>query len=73
LVWCGPTGPSRRKSHPDRVSQIASGDLESDEVATLSRDAQALGFRLRIIFHYGSERQRVSRASRAGESRDWLL
>ncbi|HWB37684.1 MAG TPA: helix-turn-helix transcriptional regulator, partial [Rugosimonospora sp.] len=38
-----------------RVSQIEHGDLDVNEVATLSRYAQALGARLRIIFDYGDD------------------
>jgi DNA-binding XRE family transcriptional regulator len=45
---------------PGRVSQIENGDLEVNEVATLSRYAQALGGRLRIMFDYGTEMHQVA-------------
>ncbi|WP_435871549.1 type II toxin-antitoxin system RelE/ParE family toxin [Micromonospora humida] len=45
---------------PGRVSQIENGDLDVNEVATLSRYATALGARLRIIFDYGSELRQIA-------------
>lgn len=45
---------------PGRVSQIENGDLDVNEVATLSRYAQALGARMRIIFDYGSDLRQIS-------------
>lgn len=39
---------------PGRVSQIENGDLDANEVATLSRYARALGARMRIICDYGT-------------------
>ncbi len=45
---------------PGRVSQIENGDLDVNEVATLSRYARALGARMRIVFDYGDDlRQRA--------------
>lgn len=41
---------------PGRVSQIENGDLDVNEVATLSRYARALGARMCIIFDYGAGR-----------------
>ncbi|WP_433311655.1 helix-turn-helix domain-containing protein [Micromonospora sp. CA-269861] len=43
-----------------RVSQIENGDLEANEVATLSRCARALGARMRIIFGYGSDLRQIA-------------
>ena len=40
---------------PGRISQIENGDLDINEVATLSRYARALGARLRIIFDYDDD------------------
>jgi len=45
---------------PGRVSQIENGDLDVNEVATLSRYAQALGARMRIIFDYGSDLRQIA-------------
>ncbi|MFI5911140.1 type II toxin-antitoxin system RelE/ParE family toxin [Dactylosporangium sp. NPDC051541] len=45
---------------PGRVSQIENGDLDVNEVATLSRYAQALGARLRIIFDYGDDLRQIA-------------
>lgn len=44
---------------PGRVSQIENGDLDVNEVATLSRYAQALGARMRIIFDYGNDLRQI--------------
>jgi len=44
---------------PGRVSQIENGDLEVNEVATLSRYARALGARMRIIFDYGNDLRKI--------------
>jgi DNA-binding XRE family transcriptional regulator len=43
-----------------RISQIENGDLDVNEVATLSRYAQALGARLRIIFDYGNDLRQIA-------------
>lgn len=45
---------------PGRVSQIENGDLDVNEVATLSRYARALGARLRIIFDYGNDLRQIA-------------
>jgi DNA-binding XRE family transcriptional regulator len=45
---------------PGRVSQIENGDLEANEVATLSRYARALGARMRIIFDYGHDLRQIA-------------
>ncbi len=45
---------------PGRVSQIENGDLDVNEVATLSQYAQALGARLRIIFDYGDDLRQIA-------------
>lgn len=45
---------------PGRVSQIENGDLDVNEVATLSRYAQALGARMRIIFDYGGDMRQIA-------------
>jgi DNA-binding XRE family transcriptional regulator len=45
---------------PGRVSQIENGDLDVNEVATLSRYAQALGARMRIIFDYGNDLRQIA-------------
>ena len=45
---------------PGRVSQIENGDLDVNEVATLSRYAQALGARLRVIFDYGDDLRQIA-------------
>lgn len=45
---------------PGRISQIENGDLDVNEVATLSRYAGALGARLRIIFDYGSDLRQIA-------------
>ncbi|WP_406037761.1 helix-turn-helix transcriptional regulator [Micromonospora sp. NBC_00898] len=45
---------------PGRVSQIENGDLDVNEVATLSRYANALGARLRIIFDYGNDLRQIA-------------
>jgi len=45
---------------PGRVSQIENGDLDINEVATLSRYAQALGGKLRVMFDYGTEMRQVA-------------
>lgn len=45
---------------PGRVSQIENGDLEANEVATLSRYARALGARMRIIFDYGRDLRQIA-------------
>ncbi|MFY1674383.1 helix-turn-helix domain-containing protein [Plantactinospora sp. WMMB334] len=42
---------------PGRVSQIENGDLEANEVATLSRYA---GARMRIIFDYGGDLRQIA-------------
>lgn len=45
---------------PGRVSQIENGDLDVNEVATLSRYANALGAKLRIIFDYGNDLRQIA-------------
>jgi DNA-binding XRE family transcriptional regulator len=45
---------------PGRISQIENGDLDVNEVATLSRYAQALGARMRIIFDYGNDLRQIA-------------
>ena len=45
---------------PGRISQIENGDLDVNEVATLSRYARALGARLRIIFDYGDDLRQIA-------------
>ncbi len=45
---------------PGRISQIENGDLDVNEVATLSRYAQALGAKLRIIFDYGDDLRQIA-------------
>jgi DNA-binding XRE family transcriptional regulator len=45
---------------PGRVSQIENGDLDVNEVATLSRYANALGARMRIIFDYGNDLRQIA-------------
>jgi DNA-binding XRE family transcriptional regulator len=45
---------------PGRISQIENGDLDVNEVATLSRYAQALGARMRIIFDYGTDLRQIA-------------
>ncbi|MCW3839794.1 helix-turn-helix transcriptional regulator [Micromonospora yasonensis] len=45
---------------PGRVSQIENGDLDVNEVATLSRYANALGAKLRIIFDYGDDLRQIA-------------
>lgn len=45
---------------PARISQIENGDLEVNEVSTLSRYAQALGARMRIIFDYGNDLRQIA-------------
>ncbi|HEU0237954.1 MAG TPA: helix-turn-helix domain-containing protein [Micromonosporaceae bacterium] len=45
---------------PGRVSQIENGDLDVNEVATLTRYAQALGARLRILFDYGDDIRQIA-------------
>jgi len=45
---------------PGRISQIENGDLDAYEVATLSRYAEALGARLRIIFDYGNDLRQIA-------------
>ena len=45
---------------PGRISQIENGDLDVNEVATLSRYAQALGARMRIIFDYGNDMRQIA-------------
>jgi DNA-binding XRE family transcriptional regulator len=45
---------------PGRVSQIENGDLDVNEVATLSRYARALGARMRIIFDYGNDLRQIA-------------
>lgn len=45
---------------PGRISQIENGDLDVNEVATLSRYAQALGARMRIIFDYGADMRQIA-------------
>jgi DNA-binding XRE family transcriptional regulator len=45
---------------PGRVSQIENGDLDANEVATLSRYARALGARMRIIFDYGDDMRQIA-------------
>lgn len=45
---------------PGRVSQIENGDLDANELATLSRYANALGARLRIIFDYGNDLRQIA-------------
>ncbi|MGB2567885.1 helix-turn-helix domain-containing protein [Micromonospora citrea] len=45
---------------PGGVSQIENGDLDANEVATLSRYARALGARMRIIFDYGSDLRQIA-------------
>jgi DNA-binding XRE family transcriptional regulator len=45
---------------PGRVSQIENGDLDANEVATLSRYARALGARMRIIFDYGNDLHQIA-------------
>nr|MDT0664415.1 hypothetical protein [Micromonospora sp. DSM 115978] len=36
------------------------GDLDANEVATLSRYARALGARMRIVFDYGNELHQIA-------------
>lgn len=45
---------------PGRVSQIENGELDVNEVATLSRYAQALGARLRIVLDYGDDLRQIA-------------
>lgn len=45
---------------PGRVSQIENGDLDVNEVATLSRYARALGAQMRIIFDYGNDLRQIA-------------
>jgi transcriptional regulator with XRE-family HTH domain len=45
---------------PGRVSQIENGDLGVNEVATLSRYAQALGARMRILLDYGHDPHQIA-------------
>ena len=45
---------------PGRVSQIENGDLDANEVATLSRYARALGARMRIVFDYGNDLRQIA-------------
>lgn len=45
---------------PRRVSQIENGDLDVNEVSTLSRYAQALGAKLRIILDYGNDLRQIA-------------
>ena len=45
---------------PGRVSQVENGDLDINEVATLSRYARALGARIRIIFDYGGDLRQIA-------------
>lgn len=45
---------------PGRVSQIENGELDANEVATLSRYARALGARMRIIFDYGDDLRQIA-------------
>ncbi|WP_438874770.1 helix-turn-helix domain-containing protein [Winogradskya humida] len=45
---------------PGRVSQIENGDLDVNEVATLSRYAQALGAKMWIIFAYGNDLRQIA-------------
>src|SRR5512142_1963958 len=45
---------------PGRISQIENGDLDVNEVATLSRYARALGARLRIILDYGNDLRQIA-------------
>ena len=45
---------------PGRVSQIENGDLDANEVATLSRYARALGARMRVIFDYGNDLRQIA-------------
>ncbi|MFY1694750.1 MULTISPECIES: transcriptional regulator [unclassified Solwaraspora] len=45
---------------PGRISQIENGDLDVNEVATLSRYARALGARMRIIFDYGNDLRQIA-------------
>lgn len=45
---------------PGRVSQIENGDLDVNEVATLSRYARALGARMRIVFDYGNDLRQIA-------------
>jgi DNA-binding XRE family transcriptional regulator len=45
---------------PGRISQIENGDLDVNEVATLSRYAQALGAKMRIIFDYGNDLRQIA-------------
>jgi DNA-binding XRE family transcriptional regulator len=45
---------------PGRISQIENGDLDVNEVATLSRYAQALGARMRIFFDYGNDLRQIA-------------
>jgi len=42
------------------VSQIENGDLEVNEVATLSRYARALGAQMRIISDYGNDLRQIA-------------
>ncbi|WP_426514501.1 helix-turn-helix domain-containing protein [Dactylosporangium sp. McL0621] len=55
---------------PGRVSQIENGDLDVNEVATLSRYAQALGARMRIIFDYGNDLRQIAQS---GDSGRWSI
>jgi len=54
---------------PGRVSQIENGDLDANEVATLSRYARALGARMRIIFDYGNDLRQIAEPGAAAPTR----
>ena len=68
--WLGEHGSRASSGQPlpdslsrpatSRVSQIENGDLDANEVATLSRYARALGARMRIIFDYGNDLRQIA-------------
>jgi DNA-binding XRE family transcriptional regulator len=45
---------------PGRVSQIENGDLDVNEIATLSRYGRALGAWMRIIFDYSKDLRQIA-------------
>ena len=54
------TAGAHLERSPSSLSQIENGDLDVNEVATLSRYANALGARLRIIFDYGDDLRQIA-------------
>jgi hypothetical protein len=42
------------------IIDVQDGDLDANEVATLSRYARALGARMRIIFDYGNDLRQIA-------------